>query len=128
MHSWPDHSSETFTDLYEIDGCFVDEETYQAKWQELYEDQEYVLIGYEDGLLIKEGELDLLLSEAIDDLSVRRDMACFSYENRRKYEKDIYATALPLATLSVHAPCSLLHVSIRTGSVLIDKAFFFCYD
>lgn len=94
MHSWPDHSSETFTDLYEIDGCFVDEETYQAKWQELYEEQEYVLIGYEDGLLLKEAELELLLSEAIDDLSVRRDMACFSYENRRKYEKDIYATVL----------------------------------
>lgn len=66
MHSSPPLSYNGFTDKYEIDGCSVDEQTYQTRWQELYEDQEYVLITYEDGIPIKEEELKCSLSEAID--------------------------------------------------------------
>lgn len=80
MHSWPDHSGEAFADLYEVDGCSVDEEAYRAKWQELYEDQEYVLIGYEDGIPIRGTELKSVLPEAIDDLVLKRATACFTYE------------------------------------------------
>ncbi|MBD5462757.1 MAG: hypothetical protein HDR24_06820 [Lachnospiraceae bacterium] len=73
LHSWPDYSSEDFTEFYEIDGISVEEEIYQAKWKELYEDHEYVLIGYEDGIPIKETELKSLLSEAIDGLILKKD-------------------------------------------------------
>ncbi len=80
MHSWPDHTSEEYIELYEIDGRSVDEQTCQAKWQELYEDQEYVPVGYEEGIPIKETELNSLLLEAIDHFVPKKDLACFSYE------------------------------------------------
>lgn len=73
MHSLPDYSSEDLTDFYEIDEISVEEEVYQAKWKELYEDHEYVLIGHEDGIPIKETELKSLLSEAIDGLILTKD-------------------------------------------------------
>ena len=73
MHSLPDYSSEDLTDFYEIDEISVEEEVYQAKWKELYEDHEYVLIGYEDGIPIKKMELKSLLSEAIDGLILKKD-------------------------------------------------------
>lgn len=78
MHSWPDHSGylETgeYREFYEIDELSVTEDVYQAKWQELYDSQEYVLIGYEDGILLKE-ETELLpaLAQAIEKLLWKRD-------------------------------------------------------
>lgn len=72
MHSWPDNSRywETgeYREFYEIDGRSVTEEVYQSKWGELYDSQEYVLIGYEDGIPLNETELLPALAQAIENL------------------------------------------------------------
>ena len=49
MHSTPYRKNGIDTSLYEIDGVAVNEKTYRARWKALYEDQDYVLIGYKDG-------------------------------------------------------------------------------
>lgn len=69
MHSIPPLSYNGFTEGYEIDGCPVDEEMYQAKWQELYEDQEYLLVIYEEGIPIKEEGLKRSLAGAVDQFT-----------------------------------------------------------
>ncbi|MDE5892582.1 MAG: hypothetical protein K2H45_06650 [Acetatifactor sp.] len=72
MHSWPDNSRylETgeYREFYEIDEFSVTEDVYQAKWEELYDSQEYVLIGYEDGIPLNETELLPRLTQAIENL------------------------------------------------------------
>lgn len=77
LHSWPDNSRylETgeYMEFYEIDERSVTEDVYQAKWEELYDSQEYVLIGYEDGIPLNETELLPALAQAIENLLWKRD-------------------------------------------------------
>ncbi len=54
MHSTPHRKNGIDTSLYEIDGVAVNEKTYRARWKALYEDQDYVLIGYKDGTPVEE--------------------------------------------------------------------------
>ena len=54
MHSTPYRKNGIDTSLYEIDGVAVNEKTYRARWKALYEDQDYVLIGYKDGTPVEE--------------------------------------------------------------------------
>lgn len=69
LHSRSDYEGWTYVgDCYEIDGVIVSEEIFEAKWDELYRSHEYVLIGYEDGIAIKEEEIATLLMEAINNL------------------------------------------------------------
>lgn len=68
MHSWPDYSNEVYTEFYEIDGVSVEQDAFHAKWEELYGDQEFIVVGYEDGIPIEEAELKSSLAKAIDDL------------------------------------------------------------
>ncbi len=61
MHSTPYRKNGIDTSLYEIDGVAVNEKTYRARWKALYEDQDYVLIGYKDGTPVEEAvESELL--------------------------------------------------------------------
>ena len=61
MHSTPYRRNGIDTSLYEIDGVAVNEKTYRARWKALYEDQDYVLIGYKDGTPVEEAvESELL--------------------------------------------------------------------
>ena len=71
LHSWPDYSryeEGEYSEFYEIDERSVTEDVYQAKWEELYDSQEYVLIGYEDGIPLNETELLPALVQAIENL------------------------------------------------------------
>ncbi len=54
MHSTPHRKNGIDTSLYEIDGVAVNEKTYRARWKALYEEQDYVLIGYKDGTPVEE--------------------------------------------------------------------------
>ena len=54
MHSTPYRKNGIDTSLYEIDGVAVNEKTYRARWKALYEDQDYILIGYKDGTPVEE--------------------------------------------------------------------------
>ena len=54
MHSTPHRKNGIDASLYEIDGVAVNEKTYRARWKALYEDQDYVLIGYKDGTPVEE--------------------------------------------------------------------------
>lgn len=54
MHSTPHRKNGIDTNLYEIDGVAVNEKTYRARWKALYEEQDYVLIGYKDGTPVEE--------------------------------------------------------------------------
>lgn len=65
MHLSPPLSCNGFIEEYEIDGISVDEETYQTKWQELYEEQAYILVIYEDGIPIREKGLKRSLAGAV---------------------------------------------------------------
>ncbi len=69
MHLSPPLSCNGFTEEYEIDGISVDEETYQAQWQALYEEQGYVLVTYEDSIPLKDKTLKRFLAGAVDRLS-----------------------------------------------------------
>lgn len=64
-----DGSSET----YEIDGISATKEAFQKKWEELYDADEYILIGYDDGLDIWESEITDLLTDAKDILLLQRE-------------------------------------------------------
>ena len=63
MHSTPYRKNGIDTKLYEIDGVAVNEETYQSRWKALYEDQDYVLIGYKDGTPVEEAAESELLRQ-----------------------------------------------------------------
>lgn len=63
MHSTPYRKNGIDTKLYEIDGVAVNEETYQSRWKTLYEDQDYVLIGYKDGTPVEEAAESELLRQ-----------------------------------------------------------------
>lgn len=58
---------------YEIDGVSVTEEAYLKKWQELYDIDEYAVIGYEDALTIRESEIVESLADAKDALFLQKD-------------------------------------------------------
>ena len=63
MHSTPYRKNGIDTSLYEIDGVAVNEKTYRARWKALYEDQDYVLIGYKDGTPVEEAAESELLRQ-----------------------------------------------------------------
>ena len=63
MHSTPHRKNGIDTSLYEIDGVAVNEKTYRARWKALYEDQDYVLIGYKDGTPVEEAAESELLRQ-----------------------------------------------------------------
>ena len=63
MHSTPYRRNGIDTSLYEIDGVAVNEKTYRARWKALYEDQDYVLIGYKDGTPVEEAAESELLRQ-----------------------------------------------------------------
>lgn len=56
LHSYPD-CNDRLKDLYEIDNVSVSEEVFNEKWKELYEDRDFIFIGYEDGIPINETNL-----------------------------------------------------------------------
>lgn len=61
------YSCSNHSDVFIIDGNSVDEGTFQEKWKELYEDYAYILIGYDDGIQIRDTELKTSLAEALAD-------------------------------------------------------------
>lgn len=63
MHSTSYRKNGIDTSLYEIDGVAVNEKTYRARWKALYEDQDYVLIGYKDGTPVEEAAESELLRQ-----------------------------------------------------------------
>ena len=63
MHSTPYRKNGIDTSLYEIDGVAVNEKTYRARWKALYEDQDYILIGYKDGTPVEEAAESELLRQ-----------------------------------------------------------------
>lgn len=63
MHSTPYRRNGIDANLYEIDGVAVNEKTYRARWKALYEDQDYVLIGYKDGTSVEEAAESELLRQ-----------------------------------------------------------------
>ena len=63
MHSTPYRKNGIDANLYEIDGVAVNEKTYRARWKALYEDQDYVLIGYKDGTPVEEAAESELLRQ-----------------------------------------------------------------
>lgn len=65
-------------ETYEIDGISATEEAFQKKWEELYDADEYILIGYDDGLDIWESEITDLLTEAKDVLLLQRESPRFA--------------------------------------------------
>ena len=69
MHLSSPLSHNGFTEEYEIDGISVDGETYQAKWQALYEEQTYILVIYEEGIPIRKKGLKRSLAGAVDRCS-----------------------------------------------------------
>lgn len=77
MHSWPEYSWKEqeliYAEYYEIDDKPTTEEIYEAKWEELYDSQSYVLIGYEDGIALSEDNLLPALTQQIDSLLWIRD-------------------------------------------------------
>lgn len=76
LRDWPDYSKleeGEYEEFYEIDEHSVTKDVYQAKWEELYDSQEYVLIGYEDGIPLNETELLPALAQAIENLLWKRE-------------------------------------------------------
>lgn len=76
LHSWLVYSQEEQcpeNEFYEIDGSSVTENVFQTKWQELYDNKEYVSIGYEDGIPLRDVELLPTLAQAIENLMWKRD-------------------------------------------------------
>lgn len=68
--SWPDYSrleEGEYVEFYEIDELSVTEDIFMAKWEELYDSQEYVLIGYEDGILLEETKILPVLAQAVTE-------------------------------------------------------------
>lgn len=63
MHSTPYRKNGIDANLYEIDGVAVNEKTYRARWKALYEDQDYILIGYKDGTPVEEAAESELLRQ-----------------------------------------------------------------
>lgn len=45
------------SESYEIDGVNVTEDAFQKKWEEMYDAERYVVIGYDDALPIPESEM-----------------------------------------------------------------------
>lgn len=66
MHLSPPLSHNGYTEEYEIDGISVDEETYQAQWQALYDEQGYILVTYGEGIPIKDKTLKRFLAGAVE--------------------------------------------------------------
>lgn len=62
----PPLSCNEFTEEYEIDGISVDEETYQAQWQALYDEQGYIFVTYGEGIPIKDKTLKRFLAGAVE--------------------------------------------------------------
>lgn len=76
LRDWPDYSKleeGEYEEFYEIDEHSVTKDIYQAKWEELYDSQEYVLIGYENGIPLNETELLPALAQAIENLLWKRE-------------------------------------------------------
>ena len=59
-------------ELYEIDGVSVTEEAHDKKWEELYDADKYVAIGYDDAFAIGETEISDLLDEALNALLLQK--------------------------------------------------------
>lgn len=76
LHSWLVYSQEEEcyeNEFYEIDGSSVTENVFQTKWQELYDNEEYVSVGYEDGIPLRDVELLPTLAQAIENLMWKRN-------------------------------------------------------
>lgn len=76
LHSWLVYSQEEQcyeNEFYEIDGSSVTENVFQTKWQELYDNEKYVSIGYENGIPLRDVELLHTLAQAIENLMWKRD-------------------------------------------------------
>lgn len=67
LYSHPD-PDDRLKNLYEIDDVSVSEEVFNAKWKELYEDRDFILVGYEDGIPIDETDLKESLLEKVFEL------------------------------------------------------------
>lgn len=113
LHSWPDHSgfSKTgeYREFYEIDEIPVTEDVFQARWDELYDSQEYVLIGYENGTPLKETELLPTLAQAIENLLWKRDSELVLKQVSRQAQT-LNAYAAALADIKGEARFSLIYL------------------
>ena len=58
---------------YEIDGVSVTKEACHAKWEELYDTDKYIVIGYEDAFAVQEMEPGDLITKAVNALLLNRE-------------------------------------------------------
>lgn len=116
MHSWPEYSWKEqeliYAEYYEIDDKPTTEEIYEAKWEELYDSQSYVLIGYEDGIALREDDLLPALTQQIDSLLWIRDSQPVLEQVARQEEVlDAYGRLLrDLANERETVPFTLLYL------------------
>ncbi|MCM1119521.1 MAG: hypothetical protein NC543_09200 [bacterium] len=116
MHSWPEYlwkeQELIYAEYYEIDDKSTTEEIYEAKWEELYDSQSYVLIGYEDGIALSEDNLLPALTQQIDSLLWKRDsQPILDLVARQEEALDAYGLLLrELANERKTVPFTLLYL------------------
>lgn len=59
--------------IYEIDGAGATREAYHKKWEELYNTDEYAVIGYEDAWAMSDLEPEDLIAKAVNALLFHRE-------------------------------------------------------
>lgn len=96
---------------YEIDDTSVTEDIYQAKWEELYDSQSYVLVGYEDGIPLREDDLLSVLAQFANDLWERDSRPVLEQVARQEETLNAYALLLEnLAGERETVPFTLLYL------------------
>lgn len=71
---------------YEIDGVSVTQEAYHEKWEELYDTDDYQVIGYEDAFSLQESEPRDLIAKAVDTLLLHRKSPRFEEMEAKQSE------------------------------------------
>lgn len=121
LRDWPEylwHKDETadseYYDTethYEIDDNTVTEEIYQAKWEELYESRDYVLVGYENGIPLHEDDLLPALAQFANGLWERDSRPVLEQIARQEEILDAYGLLLEdLAGERERVPFALLYL------------------
>lgn len=102
------YDTETY---YEIDDTSVTEDIYQVKWEELYDSQSYVLVGYEDGIPLHEDDLLSVLAQFANDLWERDFRPVLEQVARQEETLNAYALLLEnLAGERETVPFTLLYL------------------
>lgn len=121
LRDWPEYQwyKEEITDseyfntetYYEIDDNPVTEDIYQAKCEELYDSQNYVLVGYEDGIPLHEDNLLSVLAQFVNDLWERDSRSVLDLVARQEEVLDAYGLLLrELANERKTVPFTLLYL------------------